>query len=227
MARSVHRSSGCESCSRAVSVLTSDTSPGRPQIWSRPGWSTGSSASFRSCIAAGWTTSAAPALPPRGTVPGTRWTRLRTKRIHLARLVAGSEGTLALVSQAMLRTIPLPGAQAVVLLPFHRLSQAAAFAPGLLGSKWPPSSCDLLDRRSLRLARDADRLLRDVVGDAAESAPDGGIRSGRFVTGGRAGPNGDGEGRAHGMVGRCASDVLEAGRLRSPPWAGVGRSRAG
>jgi Fe-S oxidoreductase/FAD/FMN-containing dehydrogenase len=90
--------------------------------------------------------------------------------IHLARLVAGSEGTLALVSQAMLRTVPLPGAQAVLLLPFHRLSQAAAFVPELLGSRATPSSCDLMDRRSLRLARDADRLFRDAIGDAAESA---------------------------------------------------------
>jgi FAD/FMN-containing dehydrogenase/Fe-S oxidoreductase len=89
--------------------------------------------------------------------------------IHLARLVAGSEGTLAVVTQAMLRTVPLPGAQAVILLPFFRLSQAAAFVPELLGSGRIPSSCDLLDRRSLRLARDADRLFREAIGDAAES----------------------------------------------------------
>ena len=89
--------------------------------------------------------------------------------VHLARLVAGSEGTLALVTEAMLRTVPLPGAQAVVLLPFQRLSQAAAFVPELLGSRWTPSTCDLMDRRSLRLARDAERRFRDAIGDAAES----------------------------------------------------------
>ena len=89
--------------------------------------------------------------------------------IHLARLVAGSEGTLALVTQAMLRTVPLPGAQAVVLLPFQRLSQAAAFVPELLGSRGTPSTCDLMDRRSLRLARDAERRFREAIGEAAES----------------------------------------------------------
>ena len=59
--------------------------------------------------------------------------------IHLGRLVAGSEGTLALVTQAMLRTVPLPAAQAVVLLPFLRLSEAAAFVPELLGCGPGPS----------------------------------------------------------------------------------------
>ena len=136
---------------------------------SRPGRSSGSSASCRSCTDAGRTGCIGPARPPRETAPATPWTGRRTSRHPPGRLVAGSEGTLALVSQAMLRTVPLPGAQAVVLLPFQRLSQAAAFAPGLLGSRWIPGSCDLIDRRSLRLARDADRLFRDAIDDAAES----------------------------------------------------------
>jgi FAD/FMN-containing dehydrogenase/Fe-S oxidoreductase len=89
--------------------------------------------------------------------------------IHLGRLVAGSEGTLAVVTQAVLRTVPLPGAQAVVLLPFLRLSHAAAFVPELLGLNGSPCTCDLLDRRALRLARDADSLYRDATDDAAES----------------------------------------------------------
>ena len=45
--------------------------------------------------------------------------------INLARLVSGSEGTLALVLQAVLRTVALPAAQAVVVLPFVRLADAA------------------------------------------------------------------------------------------------------
>ncbi len=89
--------------------------------------------------------------------------------IHLGRLVAGSEGTLAVVTQAVLRTVPIPAAQAVVLLPFVRLSHAAAFVPELLGSRMAPCSCDLLDRRSLRLARDADPLFRVATEESAES----------------------------------------------------------
>ncbi len=106
--------------------------------------------------------------------------------VHLGRLVAGSEGTLAVVTQAVLRTVPLAAAQAVAVLPFLRLSHAAAFVPELLGAKWTPTACDLLDRRSLRLARDAERLFRDAIDDAAESvlivefeAPDASLASER------------------------------------------------
>ncbi len=53
--------------------------------------------------------------------------------IHLGRLVAGSEGTLAIVLQAVLRTVPLPAAQGVVVLPFVGLSDAAAFVTGIAG----------------------------------------------------------------------------------------------
>ena len=55
--------------------------------------------------------------------------------IQLGRLVAGSEGTLAIVLQAVLRTVPLPAAQGVVVLPFVGLSDAAAFVPELLAPR--------------------------------------------------------------------------------------------
>ena len=89
--------------------------------------------------------------------------------VHLGRLVAGSEGTLALITQAKVRTIPLPGAQSVILLPFRRLSEAVSFVPELLDEALLPSTCDLLDRRSLHLARDADPLFRNATEQPAES----------------------------------------------------------
>jgi len=89
--------------------------------------------------------------------------------IHLGRLVAGSEGTLAVVLQAALRTRPLPAAQAVVLLPFPSLSDAAAFVTELSDPAWAASSCDLFDRRSVSLARDADSMLRGWIDEAAEA----------------------------------------------------------
>jgi FAD/FMN-containing dehydrogenase/Fe-S oxidoreductase len=89
--------------------------------------------------------------------------------IHLGRLVAGSEGTLAIVLQAVLRTVPLPAAQGVVLLSFVGLSDAAAFVSELLDPSFAPVSCDLFDRRSLSLARDADASLRDWIDEGAEA----------------------------------------------------------
>ncbi|MFI5459382.1 MAG: FAD-binding and (Fe-S)-binding domain-containing protein, partial [Isosphaerales bacterium] len=89
--------------------------------------------------------------------------------IHLGRLIAGSEGTLAVVLQAVLRTVPLPAAQGVVLLPFIGLSDAAAFVTELLDPSFGPSSCDLFDRRSLSLARDADASFRGWIDERAEA----------------------------------------------------------
>ncbi|MDR3621777.1 MAG: FAD-linked oxidase C-terminal domain-containing protein [Paludisphaera borealis] len=89
--------------------------------------------------------------------------------IDLARLICGSEGTLALVLQATLRTTPLPAAQAVVILPFVRLADAAGCVPYLIAGDLKPSACDLYDWRSASLARDVDPLFREHVGDSVES----------------------------------------------------------
>ena len=89
--------------------------------------------------------------------------------VQLGRLVAGSEGTLAIVLQAVLRTVPLPAAQGVVVLPFNGLSDAASFVPHLLHTEIGASSCDLFDRRSISLARDADPSCRGWIAEAAEA----------------------------------------------------------
>ncbi len=88
--------------------------------------------------------------------------------IDLARLLAGSEGTLALVTQATVRTVPIPPAQGVVLFPFTRISDAAAAVTECLPLL--PSSCDLYDWRALHLVRDAVPAYRDWIAEAAESA---------------------------------------------------------
>ena len=89
--------------------------------------------------------------------------------LQLGRLVAGSEGTLAIVLQAVLRTIPVPVAQGTAVLPFRGLSEAAAFVPELIGGGLEASSCDLFDRRSISLARDADPSCRGWIDEAAEA----------------------------------------------------------
>lgn len=90
--------------------------------------------------------------------------------INLARLVAGSEGTLAILVQAVLRTTPLPSAQGVVVLPFAGLTDAAIGAGECLSMGLEPTVCDLYDWRLLSLARDADPRFRSWVDEAAESA---------------------------------------------------------
>jgi anaerobic glycerol-3-phosphate dehydrogenase C subunit len=72
--------------------------------------------------------------------------------LHLARLLSGSEGTLALITEATVRLDPLPKHRAVALLVFDRLDRAARAVLEILPFR--PSACDLMDRRHLSLARD-------------------------------------------------------------------------
>jgi FAD/FMN-containing dehydrogenase/Fe-S oxidoreductase len=88
--------------------------------------------------------------------------------IDLARLLVGSEGTLAFVTEIELMTVPIPLAQAVVVLPFGRISDAASVVGECL--KQHPSACELFDWRSLSLARDVIPAMRPWIAEEAESA---------------------------------------------------------
>ncbi len=103
--------------------------------------------------------------------------------IDLARLIVGSEGTLALVTEATFDTVPLPSHVACMLLFFASLDDAAAAAARL--SETRLRACDLMDRRHLSLARESDPryeflipadaeavLLVEREGDTAEAARD-------------------------------------------------------
>ena len=74
--------------------------------------------------------------------------------LDLARLLVGSEGTLALITEAELATQPLPRHRGVVLLLFDSLEKASRAAIQILS--WQPSACDLMDRRHISLARETE-----------------------------------------------------------------------
>ncbi|MBY0231610.1 MAG: FAD-binding oxidoreductase, partial [Gemmataceae bacterium] len=90
---------------------------------------------------------------------------LTAHSLDVARLVAGSEGTLGLVTEATLRTQPLAGGRAVALLAFARID--AALRAARLALSTAPTACELLDRRLLRLARGE---APDLVPEGAEAA---------------------------------------------------------
>jgi len=79
---------------------------------------------------------------------------LTDTHLDLAKLLSGSEGTLATTTELTLRTQPLAKHRGVVLLLFDRLDQAAAAVTEILPFK--PTACDLMDRRHLSLAREND-----------------------------------------------------------------------
>ncbi|MBN2473760.1 MAG: anaerobic glycerol-3-phosphate dehydrogenase subunit C [Pirellulales bacterium] len=74
--------------------------------------------------------------------------------LDLARLLVGSEGTLALTTEATLTTDPLPRHRGVALLLFDGLEKASRAALQILPLK--PAACDLMDRRHLSLARELE-----------------------------------------------------------------------
>jgi FAD/FMN-containing dehydrogenase/Fe-S oxidoreductase len=74
--------------------------------------------------------------------------------LDLARLVVGSEGTLALITEALLATQPVPQFRGVALLLFDSLDAAARAVEDVLPHR--PSTCDLMDRRHVSLAREAE-----------------------------------------------------------------------
>jgi anaerobic glycerol-3-phosphate dehydrogenase C subunit len=82
-------------------------------------------------------------------------------RIDLARLVAGSEGTLAVFTKITLRTVPVPKSKALLQLEFDSLEKMAEAVPIIVGSS--VSACELMDKTLIDLAFDALPEYRDIL----------------------------------------------------------------
>ncbi|VAX37232.1 Fe-S protein, homolog of lactate dehydrogenase SO1521 [hydrothermal vent metagenome] len=93
---------------------------------------------------------------------------LSDQTLNLPRLLVGSEGTLGLFSAATLRTAPLPAHRGAVLLLFGKTEGAIIAAQKI--SELQPSACDMMGRRLLSLAREADLQFEKLISPAAESA---------------------------------------------------------
>ena len=87
--------------------------------------------------------------------------------LDLPRLLTGSEGTLALITEMTLATQPLPRHRGVALLLFDRLESAARAVQEIL--PFSPSACDLMDRRHLSLARKADPRYDTLIPPTTET----------------------------------------------------------
>ena len=79
---------------------------------------------------------------------------LRDGHLDLARLMAGSEGTLGLITEAELALDPLPKHTGAAVLMFDRLEKAVRAVAEV--RRLNISACDLLDRRLISLAREQD-----------------------------------------------------------------------
>jgi FAD/FMN-containing dehydrogenase/Fe-S oxidoreductase len=91
-----------------------------------------------------------------------------SKPLNLAKIIVGSEGTLALVVAAKINLVPLPAAKAVLTIEFDDLLDALAATP--LTLRHQPSAVEVMDRFILDHAREnaaLDALRRSILqGDA-------------------------------------------------------------
>ncbi|MEU6538538.1 FAD-binding oxidoreductase [Streptomyces sp. NPDC047000] len=88
----------------------------------------------------------------------------------LTQLLVGSEGTLALVTEAVLRLAPRAGHTATVLAPFGSAEEVSAAVPGLLGAGLAPLALeyvDLLTMAAITADHDFGLGVPDEVRDTA------------------------------------------------------------
>lgn len=87
--------------------------------------------------------------------------------LDLASLLVGSEGTLALFTEITLGTSPLPRHRGLALLLFDSLDSATRAVLEIAPLR--PAACDLMDRRHLSLARQADSRYDSMIPGVTEA----------------------------------------------------------
>ncbi|WP_146392616.1 FAD-binding and (Fe-S)-binding domain-containing protein [Allorhodopirellula solitaria] len=87
--------------------------------------------------------------------------------VDLAKFYAGTQGTLAVMVDATLRTELIPAHRGVVLLFFRRLDSAMRAA--VMALDHGPIACDVMDRRLLQIAREGEKRFADLVPREAEA----------------------------------------------------------
>lgn len=92
---------------------------------------------------------------------------LRAETFDLHKLICGSEGTLAVITEATLRIEKRPHHRGLVMLLCSGLETAARAALEVLADA--PTSCDLIDRRHLTLARERDPRYASLIHPETEA----------------------------------------------------------
>ena len=82
-------------------------------------------------------------------------------KIDLARLMAGSEGTLCIFTKITLRTVVIPAVKALLQLEFDSLEKMAGAVPIIVGSG--ASACELMDKRLIDMAIEALPQYGDIL----------------------------------------------------------------
>ncbi len=91
-------------------------------------------------------------------LPTGEWVRYGGKRLkdvtgyNLTKTIVGSEGTLAVVTQATLRLIARPSIRRTLLVPFPSLESAAATVPAVFFARLSPCAIEFMERAAVEAA---------------------------------------------------------------------------
>jgi FAD/FMN-containing dehydrogenase/Fe-S oxidoreductase len=85
----------------------------------------------------------------------------RDRRVDMARLMAGSEGTLGVFTQMKLRTVEVVKAKGLVQFEFDSMDSAARAVPVIVDCG--ADACEIMDSRLIRMAAEALPEYRDVL----------------------------------------------------------------
>lgn len=88
-------------------------------------------------------------------------------KIDMARLLAGSEGTLVIFTKITMRTVPLPKVKALLQLEFDSFAKMAKAVPVIVDTN--PSACELMDKFLFDMAYEALPEYRDILPRNAEA----------------------------------------------------------
>lgn len=80
--------------------------------------------------------------------------RKRSSGYRLMHLFIGSEGTLGIVTEVVVKLVPLPRHRATAMVGFQTLEDAASAVSRMLAAGHLPAALELLDRGTLSLVRD-------------------------------------------------------------------------
>lgn len=69
---------------------------------------------------------------------------------NLTQLLVGSEGTLAVITAATLRLLPLPQARLTLAVPFPTLRKAAAAVAAIFRNGGEPAACEIIERAAMQ-----------------------------------------------------------------------------
>ncbi len=91
---------------------------------------------------------------------GENYPNLNPSSLNLAPLLAGSEGTLAVIRRATLNLVPKPKHTALAVLAYDSVATACDDVPRLLACN--PSAVELIPQMLIRLARDVPAYARQI-----------------------------------------------------------------